>query len=148
MKMVKVNFAEVEEYKPLPRGTYRFAVTDTDIKQNGESSQHPGNDYWALELTVQDGPQEGKTQFTNCMLPPYTPYDLVGILRATVGQHDLTEEEINAGEADVELEDLEGLEFIANVAPQKNNPDFNNVSRYRAVPDDWEPAGGDGSDLP
>jgi hypothetical protein len=146
--MVKVNFAEVEEYKPLERGTYRFVVTDTEVDQNKESAQHPGNDFWKLTLTVQDGPKEGKTQVANCMLPPYTPYDLVGILRATVGQHRFTEDEINSGEADVELEDLDELEFIANVAPQKDNSDYNNVSRYRAVPDDWEPAGGDDANLP
>lgn len=128
--MVKVNFAEVEDFKPLASGKYHFRVTDAEVRQTKEDAKHPDVDFWWLELTVQDGEQQGKTQNLPVMLPPYELYTLVGILRATVGQHKWTDEEVQEGEADVELDDLLDLEFIAKVKPQKGNSDFNQVSNF------------------
>jgi hypothetical protein len=141
--MVKVNFAELPEYTPLGRGTYHFAITDGIVDEHGDEAQYPGNDFWKLELTVQDGPMEGKTQSLTVTLPPYEPFTLANILRATVGQHEWTEEELKEGEYDVEMDHLvredNPLEFIANVAPQKGNSDYNNVSRIRPYdPEEWE----------
>jgi len=136
--MVKVNFASIKDGPS--DGTHRFMITEGDIEQNKESAKHPGNDYWRLTLQVQDGPDEGETTKTNVMLPPYVPYDLKNILRATVGQHSWSEEDIKKGEFDVEMDDLvdNNLEFIATIAPQRNNKDFKNVGNYRPVPDDWD----------
>lgn len=129
--MVRINFADVEEFEKLPKGRYNFTVSEYEVKEHGENSKHPGNDYWWLTLTVMDGEKQGKTQTMMITLPPYEPYALVGILRATVGQHEWTEEQVEAGEIDVEVDDLEGLEFSAQVQPQKDNPDFNNVRGFR-----------------
>lgn len=137
--MVRVNFAEVESFEKLDAGTYHFAITDLDVDETGEESKHPGTDFWKAELTVQDGPLQGRKEFLSIMLPPYELYTLVGILRATVGQHEWTEEEVEQGEVDVEMDDLMGLEFIAKVKPQKKNPDFNQVSNFKPYdPESWE----------
>lgn len=136
--MVKVNFSDVEDFQPLPKGKYHFVVSDGEVKETTESSKHPGVDYWRLELTVQDGEYEGRNEWTNIMLPPYELFGLYGLLRATIGQHDFTEEDLEGGDVDVELDDLIGLEFVANVKPQKDNPDFNNVGRMQPYdPENW-----------
>lgn len=137
--MVRVNFSEVESFDKLEPGTYHFAITDLEVKETAEDSKFPGNDFWNAELTVQDGPLKGRKEFMAIMLPPYELYTLVGILRATVGQHEWSEEDVDAGEADVEMDDLLNLEFIAKVKPQKKNPDFNQVSNFKPYdPDNWE----------
>jgi len=148
--MVKINFAEVEEFQRLPKGRYHFAVSDYEIKELGEDSKAPGKDYWRLELTVQDGAYADRTEHTNVFLPPdYDPKYLAAILRSTVGQHDWSEEELKNGEFDVDAEDLLTLEFIAEVSPQKGSDMFNNIGFPRPVPEDWEPEDGEsGDDLP
>lgn len=133
--MVRVNFAEIESIDQLPRDTYHFMITDIDLDETGEDSKHPGTDYWKAELTVQSGPLQGRKEFISIMLPPYELYTLAGILRATVGQHDWTEEDVESGEADVEMDDLLNLEFTAKVKPQKKNKDFNQVSNFKPVDD-------------
>ena len=140
--MVRINFAEIEGFEQLPRGKYHFAITDYEVKEHGENSKHPGHEYWWLTLTVQDGDQEGKTQTLMVTLPPhYEPFTLVNILRATVGQHNWSEEEVAEGEVDVDIEDLDGLEFVASVRPQKGNSDFNEVRSIAPFdPDTWEHA--------
>jgi len=141
---VKINFGEVEEYKPLEPGKYHLAVTDVEVKEHGENSKHPGHEYWMLTLTVQDGPQEGKTQNLMVTLPPhYEPFTLVNVLRATVGQHEWTDQQVKDGEVEVDVENLEGLEFVATVRRQKNNSDFNEVRGIREYNADTWDAGDD-----
>lgn len=143
--MVRVNFSEVEEFQPLPDGKgYHFRITDVDVDQNKDTAKHPGNDFWKLTATVQKGEQEGKTHILNVMLPPYEPYMLVNILRATVGQHEWSEEDVKSGEIDIDLDDMLDLEFLGDVRPQKNNSDYKEVRRIRPLDD----ASTDGDDLP
>jgi hypothetical protein len=139
--MVRINFAEIEEYEKLPKGKYHFAITDLEVDEHGESAKHPGNEYWRATLTVQSGELQGKTQNLMITLPPYEPFTLVGILRATVGQHEWTEEQVKEGDLDVDIDDLEGLEFVASVRPQKNNSDFNEVRGIQPYDsEDWADA--------
>lgn len=145
--MVKINFADIEEQEKLPKGRYHFAVTDVDLKEG--TAKKPEAEWWNAEATVQDGEFEGRKEFLFIGLPAYNedgtvdekrhyePFTLVQLLRATVGQHDWTAEEVEDGEADIEMDDLIGLEFIGNVRPQKNNPDFNQVGIKRFDPDEW-----------
>lgn len=139
--MVKINMGEVQDFGQLDRGTYHFAITEVDPdNETSDSSKHPGTQYWRATLTVQDGPKKGQNEWTTIMLPPYEPTTLKSILKATVGQHDWSLEDINEGEIEIDLDDpsfLLQLEFVANVRPQKDNKDFNNVSRFREVPEDW-----------
>ena len=136
--MVRVNFSDVGTSTQLPRGKYHFAVTDGEVRETKESSKHPGSDFWSLECTVQTGEQQGRKQYLSVMLPPYQVFTLAALLRATVGQHEFTEEQLNAGDFDVELDDLVGLEFVATVRPQKSNPEYNEMRNIKAYnPDDW-----------
>lgn len=136
--MVRVNFADVPEQEKLPPGTYHFAITDLELKETADDAKHPNNDYWNAELTVQSGELQGRKEFVAIMLPPYDLFTLVGILRATVGQHEWTEEDVEAGEADVEMDDLLNLEFIGKVSPQKKSPEFNQVKFKPITEDDAE----------
>lgn len=139
--MVKVNFSDIKEFEQLPPGKYHFIIEEGEVQETGEESKHPGNDFWRLTLTVQDGEYAGQHEWVSVMLPPYELYTLFGILRATIGQHEWTEEDLKSGDVDVELDDLIGLEFVARVKPQKGNSDFNNVSRFQAFdPDEWADA--------
>lgn len=136
--MVKVNFSDVKDFQQLPKGKYHFLVEEGEVQETSDTSKHPGVDYWRLTLTVQDGEYQGQHEWVSVMLPPYELFTLFGILRATIGQHEWTEEELRAGDVDVELDNLIGLEFVASVKPQKDNPDFNNVGSFRAYdPDAW-----------
>lgn len=140
--MVRVNFSDIEESGgQLARGKYHFAVTDGEIKETSDSSKHPGSDFWSIELTVQDGDQQGRKQFLPVMLPPYEVFTLAAILRATVGQHEFTKDQLDSGDFEVELDDLIGLEFVANVRPQKSNSDFNEVRNIKEFdPENWADA--------
>ena len=143
--MVRINFAEVEDFSSLPYGNYHILVSDVDVKQHGDEAKHPGNDYWNIEVTVQDGELEDRKDFIMFTLPPYKPFQLVNLLRATVGQHEWSEEEVDSGEFDVEVDDILNLEAILKVAHNKKNPDFPN---YRFLPYNEEEWKGDASLLP
>ena len=141
--MVKVDFSKIEGPQQLPKGPYHFRITDGEVKETGDHTDHPGSDFWGIELTVQDGENEGRTQSMSVMLPPYEPFTLAAIMRATVGQHEYTEKQVDDGEIDVELDDLMDLEFVANVRPQKKNDEYNEVRRIRPYDKDkWTPDGG------
>ena len=134
--MVKVNFADIEEQAKLPKGKYHFAVTDIDLREG--TNKKPDSEWWNIEVTVQDGEMEGRKEFLFCGLPPhYEPFTMVQLLRASVGQHDWTEEEVRDGELDVDMDDLIDLEFIWSVRPQKGNEDFNQVRISPYDPDEW-----------
>lgn len=136
--MVRVNFAEIEDSGKLDPGKYHFAITDGDVKEGTE--KEPDSQAWNLELTVQDGEKEGRKEFVWIGHPPhYVPYALKPILKATVGQHKWSKDEVEEGEIDVELDDLMGLEFIATVRTQKKNPDFNDVRNFQPYDsDEWD----------
>ena len=136
--MVRINFAEVSDFSKLDPGKYHFAVTDIDLKEGTE--KEPESTAWSLELTVQDGEKEGQKEFVWIGLPPhYEPYALKPILKATVGQHDWSKEDVESGEIDVEMDDLLNLEFIATVRTQKKNPEFNDVRNFEPYDsDEWD----------
>jgi len=136
--MVRVNFAELSDFSKLEQGKYHFAVTDVDLKEGTE--KEPDSEAWNVELTVQDGEKEGQKEFVWIGLPPhYEPYALKPILKATVGQHNFTLEEVESGEIDVEMDDLLGLEFVATVKPNKKNSDFNDLRNYEPYDsDEWD----------
>lgn len=145
--MVRINFAEIEEFSSLPTGKYHVRVTDGDVKEHGDEAKHPGNEYWNLQITVQDGPQEGKTDYVMLTLPPYEPFTLVNLLRATVGQHPWSDEEVRQGDFEVTIDDIvdNELEAIVTVKPNRKNPDFTN---YNFSPYDADKWSGDENLLP
>lgn len=135
--MVKVNFAEIEEFQKLPSGKYHFAVTDVDLGEGTE--KEPESEYWSIKCTVQDGELQGRTESLWCGLPPhYEPFTLAQLLRATVGQHEWTKEQLEDGEFEVEMDDIIGLEFIGVVKPSKRNKEFNQVRIEPYDEDEWD----------
>jgi hypothetical protein len=138
--MVKVNFADIEEFSNLPGGKYHVRVTNGEVKEHGDEAKHPGNEYWNIEITVQDGELEGRTDYVMLTLPPYTPYTLANLLRATVGQHRFTEAELDDGDFDVEIDDIidNELEAVVTVRPPKKDGGFSNYRFSPFDPDEWE----------
>lgn len=137
--MVKINLGEIPDFENLPKGIYHFLVSEVNVDETSADSKHPGAVKWNVELTVQDGELEGRKEFLNIMFDPYVPYALPQLLRATVGQHKWSEEDLQDGDIDVEAEDLLDLEFVANVRPNKKNKDFNDVVKMRPYdPDEWD----------
>jgi len=137
--MVRIAMSDLESGSlQLPAGRYHFAITDIDLKEGTE--KQPDSTAWSLELTVQDGEQEGRKEFVWLGLPPhYEPYALKPILKATVGQHKWNDDEVESGDIDIEMDDLMDLEFIATVKPQKKNKDFNDIRNFQPYdPDEWD----------
>jgi hypothetical protein len=149
--MVKVNFAEIKDFEPLPVGRYHFMVTDVDSGETGEDSKKPGSPYWTAQCTVQDGPHQGRTQNVWIGLPPnYEPFGMVNILRVSVGQHQWSEEELKQGEFDVEMDDLLNLEFVGVVRKQRKSKEgYTEIGRMEPFDaDTWEPESEEDSLLP
>ena len=140
--MVKVNFADVGDFEKLESGKYHFAVTDIDLKEGTEKK--PNSEWWNIEITVQDGEKKGQKEWLFAGLPSedpdshYDPITIVQLLKATVGQHDWSKEDLESGEFEVEMDDLMGLEFIGTVKPQKRNKEFNQVRISPFDPDEWD----------
>lgn len=129
-----VNFADMEDFDPLKPGKYLAELTDVTVEQTSSEAKHPDNDYWRFEWTVITGEDEGRKQFDNAMLPPYEPYTLYNVMRAS-GKW--TEEELKGGDLDIDMDDLIGTQAVLTVRQQKKNPDYNEVRRY-APADEWE----------
>jgi len=157
-----VNFADMEDFEPVPPGKYLAELTDVTVEQTGDDAKHPFNNYWRFEWTVQEGEQEGQKVFDNSMLPcmecakadeagesrpqghdpssNYIPYSLYHIMRAS---ERWTEEELKDGDIEVDIDDLVGIRAVLTVRQQKKNPEYNEVRRY-APESDYE---GEGSEL-
>lgn len=128
---VTVTFDDVEEFSDVPAGEYHIVVSDYEIRKTSEDSKHPENEYWNLELTIQDGEYENRKLWTNVMLPPYIPYDLYNILRAC----GWSEAELKSDEMEIDVEDdILGKEFIVRWGKQKNS-DYMEVKRYKSLDD-------------
>lgn len=67
---IKVNMTEKEAsakaFEPLPTGWYKVVVTDGEVKES-KSPKNLGKPYYSLELTVVEGPYEGRKVFDNLM---------------------------------------------------------------------------------
>lgn len=140
---VDLSGVEERDFEPLPNGKYHVSITDYDIRETGEEAKHPENDYLNVEFTVQSGDHEGRKLWTNVMLPPYEPFMLYNILRAS-GK---TEEELKSGEFELDFDDLHGLEMVAKVGRQKGNKDYNEIKRFEPYDPDTFDAGGSGDSL-
>lgn len=99
--MVRIGFEDTRlDFDPIPDGEYHVVITGGEERETGENSKTPNSPYWNIELTVQDGPEQGRKDWVNVMLPPYELFTLGNILLAT-GR--FTKEQLKAGEYDVEL---------------------------------------------
>jgi hypothetical protein len=87
MDELRVDFSQQEsssearDFTPIPSGKYRVAVTDVEVRFS-TSSKNKGKPYYAVTLTVQDGPYEKRKLWANVMLFNGALYSLVQIMKA------------------------------------------------------------------
>lgn len=139
----------------LPDDTYHVMFTDADVRQTSDTSKHPDTDYWNIEMTVQDGPQAGRKDWVNVMLPPYELYTLGNILQGLGYDKDFI-----TGGPEVELyeDDLSdkkkgvyliGREVLVTVKTKTKNGQENRNHRFKVYDEEsWNPDGGDDDMLP
>ena len=143
---LRVNFADVEDYDPIPSGNYHLKVTDGELRDSGENAKHPDSQYINWELTVQKGEFEGRKVWTNTVFDHAECtcdegdkfmkglFALMGLLGAT-GKW--SKEELKDDEFDFEIDDVIGLDVKAAVTKTGSEDDEygvqNNVKRFRRI---------------
>lgn len=85
-RVLDLGGASSSNFDPIPAGIYTVAITDYEFKETGENAKHPETEYLNFEFTIQDGEYEDRKLWTNCMLPPYDPFMLKGLVSACEGQ--------------------------------------------------------------
>jgi uncharacterized protein DUF669 len=85
---LRVNFSaeeassEARDFSPIPTGKYHVNITDVTPTRCGPKAKNPGKWYYALQLTVQDGPYENRKLFANVMLFEGALYTIAQIQKA------------------------------------------------------------------
>jgi len=85
---LKINLSDEElasegrSFDPLPTGNYICNITDIELRES-KSEKNPGAPYWAVEMTVQEGPHIDRKIWANVMLWAGAAFSLVQLLKAT-----------------------------------------------------------------
>jgi hypothetical protein len=90
---LRVNFSaeeassEARDFSPIPTGKYHVAITDVEVKivvnpPKPGKQDNRGKPFYALQLTVQDGPFENRKLFANVMLFEGALYTVAQIMKA------------------------------------------------------------------
>lgn len=167
--MVKIDMTQLAKdsdgevsYKEVTRGKYNVESVDYSVFETKDTSNHPETEYWSIHWEIFDDEEfDGKYVFGTVMLPcmecmeagelveghqadkkgneNYPTYTLFNILRATVGQHKWTMEDIEKGAIDVKAEDLMGLKLRVRYGKQKGS-DYMEIKSYMPLGE------GDGDD--
>jgi hypothetical protein len=117
---IRVNFSEEEassearDFDPIPSGKYHCAVTGIETRFCGPESKNPGKPFWAVEMTVQNGPYENRKLWGNVMLFEGALYSLSQLLKATGFEQALETGEIPAPD------EIQGEELVVNVQKQRD----------------------------
>lgn len=130
----KVNFTDVQtnNFEALPAGVYHVRATDGEVRESGPNSKNPGSEYINWELTVQEGPYEGRKLWTNTSLLPQALFALKGMLEAS-GR--FTDDQLS-GDLDFEIDDVLGAEFKVKVTQREYNGDTqNDIKRFYRLED-------------
>jgi hypothetical protein len=128
---LRVNFSEKEEsseardFTPIPTGKYHVAITDVEVKKCGPESKNPGKPFYAITVTVQDGPFENRKLWGNVMLFEGALYSLVQILKA---------QGLALSGRVPTPDELIGTHYVCQVA--------NQVDEYKVKKDGWVAADG------
>jgi hypothetical protein len=129
---IQGGFADVEaaSFEALPRGRYHVTVFEGEVKQSGPNAKHPGADYLAWTLKVQEGKYSNRNVWYNTSLTE----EARGLLKAFL-QCFYEEDELNNPDFELDINDVVGRECIA-VVRVGTNPNTgeanNNVSRCEA----------------
>ena len=65
--MPHVDFSQVQEFTPLPEGTYEASLSGSELVAASKTSGQP---YMALTFTVSEGEFQGRKLFRNLSLQP------------------------------------------------------------------------------
>jgi hypothetical protein len=124
-----INFADVEEFKPLEAGTYDVRVTGAKVGKAGPQAKNPGDPIINVEFTVDDPdyPEyDGRKVWMNISLTEKAlPYALRHLKRLGVSEEDLKSE-------DYEFEEEDILDFECRVVVTEDTErESNNVVRIQ-----------------
>lgn len=139
---LRVNFSTQEASSsardPLPRGEYHLKITDGEVRFS-TSQKHAGKPYWALELTVQDGPYSDRKCWTNVMLFEGALYSLSQLMKAL-------DYDIDEGEFVVpDVEDIITRDVVCRLSIKAATDEYdarNEVKSFKKWDPDAKPAGG------
>jgi Protein of unknown function (DUF669) len=73
--------SQARSYEALPSGRYKVYITDI-TRKTSTSDKNFGKPYWAMTLTVAEGPYEGRRLWTNVMLFDGALYSLAQLMKA------------------------------------------------------------------
>lgn len=125
MANLELDLSEFGEFESNPPGVYHVKVTGVTEKETGESSKHPGNPFWNVEMTIQSGKYEGRKEWTNVMLPPYQPIELGRMLKVCPSFAGNQKAKVSEDGSDLLDE-----EFIIKIGRQKGSDEYNEVKKY------------------
>lgn len=137
-------------------GTYHVIFSDGETKYTSEDSKQPNNEYWNVEMTVQDGPQAGRKDWVNVMLPPYALYTLGSLLQAFGYEKDAILKGMEVELFEDDLTDkkkgvaIVGREALVVVKTKTKKGQENRNHNFKVYDEEsWSPDGGDDDvDLP
>jgi hypothetical protein len=110
--------SEALDFSPVPTGKYNVRITGVENKKS-TSEKNPGKPYWALTLTIQDGPHEGRKLWANVMLWAGAAYSLAQLMKATGHEDVVTEGSANYGKIPAGST-LIGEELVVSVVKMKD----------------------------
>lgn len=113
----RINLAGIEDkdFSALPSGKYLVAVTGGEWKEAGPNSkaENVGKPMLNVEFTVQDdGEYQGRKVWTNLLFAESTAWRIKQFALATGC---VTEDEIESGEFDFDLDTFMGAELVVQV---------------------------------
>jgi hypothetical protein len=133
---LRVNFSEKEadskaiDFEPIPTGKYQVCITEWEVKRSTSEKNNRknyGKPYWALTLTIQNGPYENRKLWWNVMLFDGALYSLTQLMES-LGYS------VAAGEFKVpNADELVGRDFIVNVSKL--------VDKYKIEQGEWDGKG-------
>lgn len=129
---LKLNFSAeeagsvVRDFSPIPAGKYHVKVTDGEVKRS-TSSKNYGKPYYALTLTIQDGPHVDRKLWANVMLFSGALFTIAQIMKA-MGRNP------NKDKVPT-LDELQGQDFTATVAKV--------VDKYKIEQGEWDASSGE-----
>ncbi len=122
-----VDFSDVEErdFTPIPRGRYVVEIVGAEIN---DGTSYP---YLGMEYQVMEGDFAERKLWDNMSFSPKALWKLKGFYRAMGA----TDDEMAAGEFNVEPDDLIGQEIMIQVAVKadQDGEPRNVCSKYMAV---------------
>jgi hypothetical protein len=142
MAQIHLDFSNIEEFDPLPKGDYPVVIESAQVR---ESKENPGTEYLNWELTVTDGEFEGRKLFMSNGLTEKSLYYLhqqfldIGVIDEDAVEMDLEVDEETGYLIEPEVA---GIAAIATVGTQVRKGKIQNTVDRLALEEEevFEPA--------